>query len=90
LAHFFKRRQNTWAGNPGTSTRKDNTQPAHGCSASSAAGRPRRDVVMNSVCKSGPPKQGIVGQRTGSGTSRSVTPCGDRQSNRCPSNIATQ
>ena len=49
-----------------------------------------RAVVMYSVVRSAPPKHGIVAQRTGSRTSRTSSPSGDKRNSRWPSYIATQ
>jgi len=50
------------------------TQPASGYCASSSALRPWRELVMNRVCRSGPPKQGMVGQGTGVSTTCNTSP----------------
>lgn len=49
-----------------------------------------RVVVINSVFISSPPKQTIVGQRTGSRCSSSCSPCGENRAIRQPSNSALQ
>ena len=78
------------AGRPGTSTRAASTQPECGISCSSCAGRWWRAVVTYSVRPSLPPKQGMVGQRTGSANSPRSSPEGAKRSSRPPSYSATQ
>ena len=77
-------------GRPGTSTRVANRQPACGCSCNSSGERECRAVVTYRVLRSSPPKQGMVGQRTGTAISASTSPAGEIWSTRPPSYIAHQ
>ena len=64
--------------------------PESGYFSSSSASIFSRVVVINSVFISSPPKQTIVGQRTGSRCSSSCSPCGENRAIRQPSNSALQ
>ena len=64
--------------------------PESGYFATSSASIFSRVVVINSVFISSPPKQTIVGQRTGMRYSSSCSPCGEKRAMRQPSNSALQ
>lgn len=64
--------------------------PAHGWARKSSAVRKRRWLVTNSTFPPAPPKQGIVGRLTGSGTTPARCPSGRMRSIRLPPTTATQ